>query len=62
MQAFVNCLTCLTHLFDLQIDSNKYYEAMGKPGQRGGEREAQLVKFSSNSLKAAQVCKLALSV
>lgn len=28
---------------------------MGKPGQRGGEREAQLVKFSSNSLKAAQV-------
>ncbi|KAK9864586.1 hypothetical protein WJX84_004795 [Apatococcus fuscideae] len=37
-----------------QIDSNKYYDAMGKPGQRGGEREAQLVKFSSNSLKAAQ--------
>ena len=28
---------------------------MGKPGQRGGEREAQLVKFSSDSLKAAQV-------
>ena len=38
-----------------QIDYNKYYEAMGQAGTRGGEREKLFADFSSQSIKAAQV-------
>lgn len=38
-----------------QIDYNKYYEAMGQAGTRGGEREKLYSDFSSQSIKAAQV-------
>ena len=38
-----------------QVDYNKYYESMGTPGARGGEKEKLFSDFSSKSIKAAQV-------
>lgn len=38
-----------------QIDYNKYFEAMGQAGTRGGDREKLYSDFSSQSIKAAQV-------
>ena len=29
-----------------QIDYQKYYDAMGAPGARGGQREAEFAEFS----------------
>lgn len=37
-----------------QIDYQKYYDAMGLPGSRGGEREAQFSAYSLQAVKAAQ--------
>lgn len=37
-----------------QINYNKYYESMGAPGTRGGEKEKLFSDFSSQSIKAAQ--------
>ena len=41
-----------------QIDYNKYFEAMGQAGTRGGDREKLFSDFSAQSIKAAQVCRL----
>ena len=38
-----------------QINYNKYYDSMGSPGTRGGEKEKLFSDFSSQSIKAAQV-------
>lgn len=38
-----------------QINYNKYYESMGSPGTRGGEKEKLFSDFSTQSIKAAQV-------
>lgn len=37
-----------------QINYNKYYDSMGSPGTRGGEKEKLFSDFSSQSIKAAQ--------
>jgi hypothetical protein len=37
------------------IDYNKYYDAMGQPGTRGGDKEKQFSEFSSRAVDAAQV-------
>ena len=39
-----------------QINYNKYYDAMGSPGTRGGEKEKLFSDFSYQSIKAAQAC------
>lgn len=38
-----------------QINYNKYYDSMGSPGTRGGEKEKLFSDFSSQSINAAQV-------
>ena len=37
------------------IDSNNYFDAMGTPGKRGGQQEAQFAAFSVQAAHAAQV-------
>ena len=37
------------------IDSNNYFDAMGTPGKRGGQQEAQFAAFSLQAAHAAQV-------
>lgn len=37
-----------------QINYNKYYDSMGSPGTKGGEKEKLFSDFSSQSIKAAQ--------
>lgn len=36
------------------IDYNKYYDAMGRPGSRGGDKEKQFSDFSVRAVDAAQ--------
>lgn len=38
-----------------QVNPNSYYESMGRPGLRGGERERQLAAFSRSAVVAAEV-------
>ena len=38
------------------IDSNNYFDAMGTPGKRGGQQEAQFAAFSLQAAHAAQAC------
>ena len=45
-----------------QINYNKYYESMGSPGTRGGEKEKLFSDFSSQSIKAAQVTYYSLQI
>ena len=37
-----------------QVNPNSYYDTMGRPGQRGGERERQLATFARNAVLAAE--------
>ena len=37
-----------------QIDYQKYYDAMGAPGARGGQREAEFAEFSLQAVRAAE--------
>lgn len=37
------------------IDYNKYYDAMGRPGSRGGMQEKQFSDFSIRAVDASQV-------
>lgn len=37
------------------IDYNKYFDAMGRPGSRGGVQEKQLSDFSIRAVDASQV-------
>jgi hypothetical protein len=37
------------------INYNSYYEAMGKPGFRGGQQEQMFANFSLQAAKAARV-------
>ena len=37
------------------IDYQKYYDAMGRPGSRGGDKEKQFSDFSIRAVDAAQV-------
>jgi len=37
------------------VNPNSYYESLGRPGMRGGERERQLAAFSRNAIVAAEV-------
>ncbi len=37
------------------IDYQKYYDAMGRPGSRGGDKEKQFSDFSIRACDAAQV-------
>lgn len=37
------------------IDYQKYYDAMGRPGARGGDKEKQFSDFSIRAVDAAQV-------
>ena len=39
----------------VQVNPNSYYDTMGRPGQRGGERERQLATFARNAVLAAEV-------
>lgn len=41
-----------------QVNPNSYYDTMGRPGQRGGERERQLATFARNAVVAAEASKL----
>ena len=38
------------------IDYQNYFDAMGTPGKRGGQQEAQFAAFSLSAAHAAQVC------
>ena len=40
-----------------QVNPNSYYDTMGRPGQRGGERERQLATFARNAVVAAEASK-----
>ena len=37
------------------IDYQKYFDAMGRPGARGGDKEKQFSEFSIRAVDAAQV-------
>lgn len=37
------------------IDYNKYFDAMGRPGTRGGAKEKQFSEFSLKAVDASQV-------
>ncbi len=37
------------------IDYNKYFDAMGRPGSRGGSQEKQFSDFSIRAVDASQV-------
>ncbi len=37
------------------IDYNKYFDAMGRPGSRGGVQEKQFSDFSIRAVDASQV-------
>ena len=39
------------------IDYNKYFDAMGRPGSRGGSQEKQFSEFSIRAVDASQVRK-----
>ena len=45
-----------------QVNPNSYYDTMGRPGQRGGERERQLATFARNAVVAAEARKLGTHV
>ncbi len=40
------------------IDYQKYFDAMGRPGARGGDKEKQFSDFSIRAVDAAQVHSL----
>ena len=42
------------------IDYQKYYDAMGRPGSRGGDKEKQFSDFSIRAVDAAQVPSLTM--
>lgn len=44
------------------IDYQKYFDAMGRPGSRGGDKEKQFSDFSIRAVDAAQVVPVISSV
>lgn len=46
--------------FLTEVDYNKYFDSMGGPGSKGGEREASFSKFSLQAVKAAEVTHICI--